>query len=169
MKAEAAKAIVAEMVEEMLKCERYTVQDFKNRWPFHPGTFGDLLTQAEDIMRSEHGIEFRPGPHGTRQVATYTETLNRSKRQRKAGLNKLARSAVRAEVAAKSAPKEQREAIEKTADLQKLQLLQCKKQGCRADNGVRCEPYCVVSAGGSRSSSYLGEHIPVRLGSPQST
>ena len=54
-------------------------------------------------------------------------------------------------------------------NLQELQLLQCKKQGCPEDKSVRCEPYCLASARGSGSSCYPGEYILVRLESPQST
>lgn len=141
MKKETATAIVCEMVAELLKVERYTKQDFQNRWPHHPATFADLLTQAEDVMRAEHGIEFRPGPHGSRQRATYTETFNRSKRQRRAGIKKLERSAMRMDVAAKMAPAAERDAVEKTAATQKLQVTMAKtrsrKKLSAADSGER--------------------------------
>jgi hypothetical protein len=122
MKKSEVDRIVAEMVTEMLRVERFTVQDFKNRWPYAPATFGALITKAYDVMRSTHGVEFRPGPYDTRFRANYKETLNRSHRQRNAGIRKLDRSAVRAEVAATNAPDEQtRERIERIAELQKLQ------------------------------------------------
>jgi len=119
--------IVMEMVDELLKVERFTRQDFMNRWPYHPAVFGDLLTQAFDIVRNDHGIEFRPGPYGSVQRANYKETINRSHRQRKAALKKLERSAARADVSAKMATTtKERETAEKMADLQKLQLTAAK-------------------------------------------
>lgn len=120
------KTDVEEMVAELLQCERFTKQDFANKWQYHPGTFGDLLTKALDIVRLEHGIEFRPGPHGSMHRANYKETLNRSIRQRLAGLKKLERSAVRAQVSANMAPVEERAAIEKTANRQRMQLVAAK-------------------------------------------
>lgn len=128
MTREEANRVVAEIVDALLLVERFSKNDFKNRWPYHPAIFGELLTQAFDIVRNEHGIEYRPGRLETMFRANYKETLNRSKRQRKAGLNKLSRSAVRADIAAANAPAEERESIEKTASLQKLQLAMARSR-----------------------------------------
>ena len=122
------KATIDEMVQELLQCERFSKRDFANRWPCHPATFGELLTKAFDIVRNEHGIEFRPGKYETMQRANFQETLNRSFRQRSAGMKKLARSAVRAEIAVKMASPEERERVEKVASMQKLQLSAAKSR-----------------------------------------
>ena len=135
-------AIVAEMVKEMLACERFTVQDWRNKWQLHPATFGDLLTRASDVVREEHGVTFRPGPHGSRQRATYQETLNQSTRRHRKGLRSIERGAACAVVAGSMATTDvDRAAAEKTASLRKLQLAMAKTRSRKrlsAADGQQC-------------------------------
>ena len=115
------KTMHQELVEMLLSCERYTPQDVFNKYQLPDRDMKLALWGAEEELRSDHGIDFRPGVSGSRERASLAQTISRSRRQRKAGLRKLERAALKMEIAGASDANAQL-----AAERQRLQLTAAK-------------------------------------------
>lgn len=131
---EERRTMRAELLKMLLEVERFDVQDIRNKYSVR--TEGEerevslALFDAMESARNNHSIDFGPvhrcpGHYARKE---WDQTLGRARRRRARGTRTEKRALVMLDLAARRAPDERREAVEKEADRQRLRIALSKRR-----------------------------------------